>query len=229
MKAGTRYFAVKAVDISAIGVPGITGGWEYDGNVSGEELDFASVDVIETSGAGWYLHGINLPVGDGYLTITHTNPLYDIQPESYVVTDVQSHDDDDIYARFLDNSTINTTPYSLANVTYQVYANDDFIEPMTVNASALGEQYGGNGTDLTGWSVDVASTTVPVTGAISITDEVTREVLVNIPKAQLPSSLIVDPATTFNINCQIQGTSPTGKRKTVGKFTIQLLKDYNTH
>lgn len=231
MQTGLRGFTVYVTNLG-VATPGITGGWQYSGSVTtlgvGQELNFSGVTTYQSSGAGFYVHSINLPVGDGYVQIKNSNPAYNISPNFFQFNDVENYDNDSIFAKFLNSANVNVTKFALDNQIYESYANDDFIQDFTISSSVLPANYGGNGTDLTGWTLNVASTTVPISGSIVTTSAINRLTTVTIAKTQLPSSLITT-GESVNLQLQIQGTSPTGKRKTVAKFIINLLKDYNTN
>jgi hypothetical protein len=221
--AGSNNYTVYVVDVSGSKVANISGGWVYSGNIGGTTLNFAGTTVSPISAdAGIYIHNINDIAGTGYIRIQRppytVNSAYNNFGEFPVNN--TTYDADDIFGRFLASTTVNAGS-STATVSYSSTCNDDFIKTISIDTTKIDTGYGLASASISGCSFSVGSTTPLITGG-SVTIETQTAVLVNIPKALLPSSL-----AKTSIPLDLQLISPTGKKLTVLKMTLNMLQDYD--
>lgn len=160
-----------------------------------------------------------LSAGDFSVRLTGPNAV--VSPS--VVSDyVYNYSTDEIYSRFLQSASIPNKTSSFSSGSWYAVAGFDDVEVQFI-VSAPSAAYGGNGTDITGytftsWAPNISGGTN--IGTVTVVSVPSCELQLNIPHANLPTSLV--SGTTSNYTIDIRGTSGTGKQVTVYKLTLYL-------
>lgn len=220
MKSGTQKLYVYANDISG-GPLQVSGGWDVVGVVGENEISSVSVIPLSGEAIGFHECTVGLPVGIGFVKIYNTDTDVMVTP-TYHDIDTTVYTADDVYGRFLASTGIRLAS-NLLNYSFTTVANDDFYETITVDAPI--SAYGGDGATISGWSFIFASDTPAISGSAFVADDIQRIINLSIPKESLPESLLND-AASVTINFHVQGTSPSGKVKTVAQIALKILEDF---
>jgi hypothetical protein len=138
MKSGTNYLTILATDISGSAVNGLVSGWSAEGEVNGISVSSVSVSGA-IGGDGYYIAAVDLPAGQGYVTITNSASGSYISP-TWFDLDVTSHDVDEVYGKFTAVGVVNlplSSPARYSVLNFNVKQDSDFIETVQVASNYL--------------------------------------------------------------------------------------------
>lgn len=139
MKSGINYFTTLVTDISGGVVNGLTSGWSVEGEIEGSSITTITSTAAASGGDGFYIHSVNLPAGQGYLTIKNSTSGVYLTPD-FESVDVTSHDVDEVYGKFTAIGIANiptSSPSRYSVINLNVKQDSDVIETIQVPSRYL--------------------------------------------------------------------------------------------
>ena len=138
MKSGLNDLTVLVTDISGSAVNGLTSGWSIEGEV--DTLTVSSMSISgATGGDGFYIATVDLPAGQGYVTIKNSTPGVYVTPD-YFFLDITSYDVDSVYGKFTATGVANlptASPSRYSIIQLNVKQDSDIIETVQVPSRYL--------------------------------------------------------------------------------------------
>jgi hypothetical protein len=234
MKTGTNYITTLATDISGAGVTGLTSGWSVEGEIEGNSIVTITSTAAASGGDGFYIHSIDLPAGQGYVTIRNSTSGVYITPD-YFDLEVTSADVDDVYS-VVQQQTVSPVPYDYSTrygeYTISIKEADDFYEVMNVPLRYL---------PLTGWTnwtvqaypeekLLVGSTPAISGGAYScsVISNTLGTLQVGISK-EIFTNRIPDGVASIPIYADIQAHDSNSKKRTVVTIKFVINREFNSN
>lgn len=232
MKSGINYLTLLATDISGSPVNGLTSGWSIDGQIDGTPVNSVSISGA-IGGDGFYIATVDLPVGQGYVTIDTSASGVFITPD-YFDLEVTSRDIDELYGKFSTVGIANipaTSPSRFSVVSLNVKQDSDLIEVVQIPSIFL---------PLTGYSNMTVqcftsakltnSETPPISGTYSATvlSEEDGTVEIHIGDDVL-SNLIPQGFSSTIIYGDIKFFDADGNERRPVELNINVRRDFNNN
>lgn len=230
-EAGEKYFYTFVTNVSA-GEPVDTLEksdfslvWKLDGDY--ENTASISVESISAQ-PGLYEIGLVSPAGVGAVSIKPTSASYVSEPQIFGM-DYDTYRTSQVYSRLTAPVGITQSQLRTSAFSFSTYANDDWLEDITIQERAVPATYGGDGTTLTGWdNYTFVSDTEGISGVATVQDNAARIVRLEIARTSLPDALIPVGSTSVSHTFHLQADSPTDLHKTIADVKLTILRDYNT-
>lgn len=229
MQSGLNSFPVLVTDISGAKITGLTqGDFIVSGYVSETVIDAGTITEAPSS-AGYYNVLINIPVGQGFVSVSTSASNFSITPTFYNV-DATIYDTDDIYAtvarQTLDVSQVSLTNYETQDIGPFKEGDDvviDYVIPDAITTSISG---------YTDWKASLYDSEIltSISGAGYIKDFVltvnttTKSIKMVLPA--ITGGMVAEGLTEEYFYSDLQATTNEGYRKTLAEFNLKFRRNF---
>lgn len=233
MQAGTNTFPILVTDISGGPITGLTvADFDFDGQVGSTILNTPTVAESSTGG-GYYLASVDIPVGQGFLSIEAVDASNKFVTPTFYTIDATIYDTDDIYA------SVARQNLELTQTALGVYESQDigtfksgddwdftYVVPDSVAVNISG--YSDFKASLI---TEAGLTTNAVSGASYIGDfNLTVDTVSKSIRMIAPASITVNTVPEGSLETilysDIQCLDDNGRKKTLAELTITVRRQF---